>query len=158
MTVDCFGLGSISVKRMAIQKQSTRAGDRNLIGGGDMNIKSGQFGSGLPDANWRLNEGTGDRSFCQHIDFGEGFSDVPAVVLGITISKVRLRLLGWRLTRRTSPLGVATLRSELGLTPTSGPVGGSGLRIPPDAAQKRRVGLELSIMGSLQSSQISEDL
>ena len=47
-------------------------------------MKSGQFGSGLPNADWRLNDGTGDRGFTQHIDFGEGFSEVPALVLGIT--------------------------------------------------------------------------
>ena len=49
-----------------------------------MKIKNGRFGSGLPDANWLLNEGTGDRVFTQHIDFGEDLPEVPAVVLGIT--------------------------------------------------------------------------
>lgn len=49
-----------------------------------MKIKSGQFGSGLPDVNWRLNDGASDRSFTQHIDFAEAFSEVPAIVLGIT--------------------------------------------------------------------------
>jgi len=49
-----------------------------------MKIKTGQFGSGLPNIDWKLNEGTGDRGFRQHIDFGESFSEVPAIVLGIT--------------------------------------------------------------------------
>jgi len=41
-------------------------------------------GSGVPDANWGLNEGSGDRVFRQHIDFGEDLPEAPAVVLGIT--------------------------------------------------------------------------
>ena len=36
-----------------------------------MKIKNGRFGSGVPDANWLLNEGTGDRMFTQHNDFGK---------------------------------------------------------------------------------------
>jgi len=52
--------------------------------GADMNIKNGKFGSGVPDANWRLNEGVGDWVFTQHIDFGEDLPEAPAVVLGIT--------------------------------------------------------------------------
>jgi hypothetical protein len=49
-----------------------------------MNIKNGKFGSGVPDANWGLNEGIGDRVFTQHIDFGEDLPEAPAVFLGIT--------------------------------------------------------------------------
>jgi hypothetical protein len=46
-----------------------------------MKLKNGKFGSGVPDANWGLNEGIGDRVFTQHIDFGEDLLEVPAVVL-----------------------------------------------------------------------------
>ena len=49
-----------------------------------MKIKSGKFGSGAIDPHWHLNDGTGDRAFIQHIDFGEDLLEVPAVVLGIT--------------------------------------------------------------------------
>ncbi len=42
-----------------------------------MKIKTRQFGSGVPDANRRLNEGIGDRVFTQHIDFGEELPEVP---------------------------------------------------------------------------------
>jgi hypothetical protein len=49
-----------------------------------MKLKNGKFGSGVPDANWGLNEGIGDRVFTQHIDFGGDLLEVPAVVLGIT--------------------------------------------------------------------------
>jgi hypothetical protein len=49
-----------------------------------MKIETGQFGSGLPNPDWGLNEGTGDRTFQQHIDFGETFSEVPVTALGIT--------------------------------------------------------------------------
>jgi hypothetical protein len=49
-----------------------------------MKIETGQFGSGLPNADWRLNDGAGDRTFQQHIDFAESFSEVPATALGIT--------------------------------------------------------------------------
>jgi hypothetical protein len=49
-----------------------------------MKIKAGQFDSGLPNAEWKLNDRTGDSVFRQHVDFGEDFSEVPAIVLGIT--------------------------------------------------------------------------
>jgi H-type lectin domain-containing protein len=49
-----------------------------------MKIKTGQFGSGLSNADWKLNDGTGDRTYRQHIDFGESFPEVPATALGIT--------------------------------------------------------------------------
>jgi hypothetical protein len=42
-----------------------------------MKIKTGQFGSGVPDANRRLNEGIGDRLFTQHIDSGQDLPEVP---------------------------------------------------------------------------------
>ena len=44
-----------------------------------MKLKNGKFGSGVPYANWGLNEGIGDRVFTQHIDFGEDLLEVPAV-------------------------------------------------------------------------------
>jgi hypothetical protein len=50
----------------------------------DMNIKSGKFGSGAIDPHWQLNDGTGDRAFIQHIDFGEDLSEAPAIVLAFT--------------------------------------------------------------------------
>jgi len=34
-----------------------------------MKIKTGQFGSEVPDSDRRLNEGIGDRVFAQHIDW-----------------------------------------------------------------------------------------
>jgi hypothetical protein len=49
-----------------------------------MKIKSGRFCSGMPDWNWGLNDGTGDRAFTQHISFGEDLSEVPVIVLGIS--------------------------------------------------------------------------
>jgi len=49
-----------------------------------MKLKNGKFGSGVPDANWGLNEGIGDRVFTQHIDFGGDLLEVPAVVLCIS--------------------------------------------------------------------------
>ena len=47
-----------------------------------MMIKNGRFGSGVPDANWGLNDGVGDRVFTQHVDFGEDLSEVPACCYG----------------------------------------------------------------------------
>jgi H-type lectin domain len=68
---------------------------RKLLKKDVMKIKIGQFGSGLPNADWRLNDGTGDRIFRQHIDFEESFSEVPAIALGIsylesTVAPVRV--------------------------------------------------------------------
>jgi hypothetical protein len=47
-------------------------------------FQCGRFGSGVPDWNWGLNDGTGDSAFTQHITLGEYFSEVPVVVLGIS--------------------------------------------------------------------------
>ena len=38
----------------------------------------------MPDWNWVLSDGTGDRAFTQHISFGEDLSEVPVIVLGIS--------------------------------------------------------------------------
>jgi hypothetical protein len=96
------------------------------MGGDFMKLKNGKFGSGVPDANWGLNEGIGDRVFTQHIDFGEDLLEVPVVVLGITEIESTFDPVRVAVEAKTLTFGASTRKSEPGLTHTSYPVADTG--------------------------------
>jgi hypothetical protein len=69
---------------MSGYRNSEKKSSNPVLDRGSLKIKSGKFGSGAIDPHWHLNDGTGDRAFIQHIDFGEDLSEAPAIVLAFT--------------------------------------------------------------------------
>jgi hypothetical protein len=88
------------------------------MAGGVTKINTGQFGSGLPNTDWKLNEGTGDGAFQQRINFGESFSELPAVIVGITylestVAPVRVAVEAKNVSKQGFDINIRTWRETL---------------------------------------------